>query len=296
MDELIRQYIDIKFDGYMHDEIIKGFDLFNKFNYLGHSEDYINLLMSDSDKMPEDTQDEFISIFMQQVDYIISSHLISLNSEATLPESVEIMSFLYEVQDLHDYNQLHTLIDSTNDEYEALALIINDFTNIEVSRAMQIIDDIDAIFFSKLKDYIVGKATYTTDSLPRFSDIGKEIIHNMRHFISYTKEENLLGEQLMNAGVLLNQPIPSYQPYIHHVFEKMADEKKPHNMLSLLYLTKEGVDKPVDLYSDVAHLFMNDLNKISIMKSKIADIVSHYNSYLEAKREEARLSKISRTE
>ncbi len=295
MDELIRGYIDIKFDGIMHDELYKGFSLFSKFNYIDYSEDYINLLMSESTLLPDDMYDMFIKIFIQQVNYIINSHLINLTTDATVPEMVEVMSFLYEIQDIHDFNHLHTIIDSSKDPYEVLALMINDYGSIETSRAMQILDDIDPIFYNKLTKYIIEKATYSEDTLPRFSEVGKRIVENMREFISYLKNENILGRELIDSGILLDQSMSTYYTYVANIIGTIEEKSIPVNILSLLYLNIDGINNPLQEYSETAHIFMSDLDTISKVKNEIANIVSDYNSFLKAKHEQNRVSQNSNT-
>ena len=281
MDDLVKNYVELAYHEDLGKLIFKAFHLFNLYNYLDYETDYINLLMVEDQYTPEDLHDNFISTVRKQTNFIINSHLVYLTDDATIAEAISIMEFFYNLQELHDYTQLSQTLHSSSDIHEALSLAIEDATNISSHRILSILDSIDPIMFHNLVDYVEAKVNNTTIALPRYSDIGKEIVENMRKYIAFTKRDSLVGATLMDASVVLDQPIGNYSGYIGTFFNDKNDEDLAYNYLSLLYLTKEGIERPIPLYRDSIGTYLGDLDHIASVEQILNKIVADYTTYLE---------------
>ncbi len=284
MDELIETYITLTFHEEMQSLIHRAFSLFTNFNYPDFQLPYVNLLMTESTMLAEDIQDKFIHTVRDQIDYILNSHIIELTDTATISECIGVLDFLWHVQDLADYTQLQITLNSSKDRYECFALAIHDHTHLDVNRAMIILKNIDKLTFNTLKQYVDYKVKGKELQIPRYSKVGKEIIANMREFISFTKREDLLGAQLMDDNVILDQPIKIYHGYIKDFFNNdMSIENTAYHLLSLLYLLKEGIDRPIVAYRESVNLFFNDLDKISKIEYQLTNIHNEFVSFLKVK-------------
>ena len=281
MDDLVRNYTELAFHEDLAALIFKAFHLFNLYNYLDYETEYINLLMSEDSMTPEDLSDKFIETVRSKTDYIIESHLIKIVDYATLEEAISIMEFFYNLQDLHDYSQLSVTLHSSTDIHECLALAIHDHSSMPPHRAMEIISFIDPIMYQNLVNYVEKKVSNIPSSLMRYSDIGKEIVENMRKYISFTKKTNLIGASLMDASVILNQSIKNYSVFIGTAFNSMSIDDTAYNYLSVLYLTKDGIDKPLETYRDTIGIFIEDIDLIASVETKLNTIVGEYTTYLE---------------
>ena len=289
MDDLVRNYTELAFHEDLAALIFKAFHLFNLYNYLDYETDYINLLMSEDTMTPEDLSDKFIETVKSQTTYIIESHLVKIVDYDTLEEAISIMEFFYNLQDLHDYTQLSVTLHSSNDIHECLSLAIHDHSSMSPHRAMEVISHIDPIMYKNLIDYVEKKVANTSSNLMRYSDIGKEIVENMRMYISFTKKTDLIGASLMDASVILNQSIKNYSVFIGTAFNSMSIEDTAYNYLSVLYLTKDGIDKPLETYRDTIGIFLENIDLIANVETKLNTIVAEFSTHLEIEYEKARV-------
>lgn len=293
MDNMIEAYISLTFHEELQTQIYKSFRLFGEFNYPDYQLDYMNILMSEDTMLAEDMQDKFLQTVRKQLDFLIESHLITLSESANLSEVLDVLYFLYYILNMHDYNQIYSLLIATEDIYECFANAVHEVSNVDPSTVLTIITNIDPLTYKHLVTYVANKIKSKELDMPRYSEIGKEIVANMRNFITFSKKDDLLGIRLMNSDTLLNQPIKGYKSFIGDFFSALSNEDIAYNMLSLLYLNKDGIDKPLFEYKENVDLFLNDLNKISLVENILINILNDYMTFIKANDEKDRLSKAS---
>lgn len=290
MDTLIVDYVSTRFLPSMQNEIFLSLRYFNLFNYVDYELPYINLLMAQDLNETQELQDQFFHILLGQHDYIYKAHMLRVSEHTSIAERNEVLHFLSSIQNVEDFAFLEAVLHSTPDKMHALAVICTHLTTLNEHRALEILEDMDDIAFNSLKDYISKQALMRNSTTRTYTEIGQNIVENMRRFVNFSTKETLLGQVLMDAGVLLDQPFPRYKPYVSNtVFENKTYEDISYDILSMLYLTKEGIDKPLQEYRNYVSLFFSELPKIHAIEQQLNSIVANYDTYLKVENEKARL-------
>jgi len=294
MDNLIEEYILSNYTSELQTELFRAFHYFTEYNYVDHELPFINLLMAEDLNETQELQDQFFHIVYSQQETIFKAHLLTINSQATLFQRNEILEAFLQIQNLHDYSQVASLLDSTKDRVHATALAIEKLSALTELQVLDILLDIDPLAFIQLKTFVNKQMLLRNSTTKTYTEVGQKIVKNMRDFISFTKNKNLLGRVLMDDGVLLDQPLPRYKSYFKN---NILDDKDPKDtalqILSVLYLEEKGVDRPLESFREYANLFFSDLNTISQMEHQINTVVSEYTTFLKVRDEKERLLQAS---
>jgi hypothetical protein len=294
MDNLIEEYILSHYSLELQTELFRAFHYFNEYNYVDHELPYINLLMAEDLNETQELQDQFFHIVYSQQETIFKAHLLTISNQATLFQRNEILEAFLQIQNLHDYSPVASLLDSTKDRVHATALVIEKLSSLTELQALDILLDIDPLSFTQLKNFVNKQMLLRNSTTRTYTEVGQKIVKNMRDFISFTKNKNLLGRILMDDGVLLNQPLPRYKSYFKNSILNDKDLKDTAlQILSVLYLEEKGIDRPLESFREYAALFFSDLNTISQIEHQINHVVSEYTTFLKVRDEKERLLQAS---
>jgi hypothetical protein len=290
MDNLIKEYILRKYMPELQIELFRAFHYFTEYNYVDSELPFINLLMAEDLNETQELQDQFFHIVSSQQETIFKAHLLKVSDHATLFQRNEILEAFLQIQNLHDYSHVEAILQSTKDPVHATALVIEKLSSLTELQVLDILMEIDILAFKQLKNFVSKQMLLRNSTTKTYTEVGQKIVKNMRDFIYFTKNKNLLGRVLMDDGVLLDQPLPRYKSYFKN---NILDDKDPKDaalqILSVLYLEEKGVDRPLESFREYANLFFSDLNTISQMEHQINNVVAEYTTFLKVRDEKERL-------
>jgi hypothetical protein len=294
MDNLIKEYILTKYMPELQIELFRAFNFFTLYNYVDHELPFINLLMAEDLNETQELQDQFIHIVFSQQETIFKAHLLTVSDHATLFERNELLEVFLQIQNLQDYSHIEAILHSTKDPVHATALVIEKLSSLTELQALDVLMEIDTLAFEQLKNYVSKQTLLRNSTTKTYTEIGQKIVNNMRDFISFTENKNLLGRVLMDDGVLLDQPIPRYKNYFKNNILDNKDQKETAlQILSVLYLEEKGIDRPLESFREYASLFFSDITTISQMEHQINTVVAEYTTFLKVRDEKARLLQTS---
>lgn len=288
MLELLLIFIESSFQQNTHDEILRSFNLFDKFRYLHFEEDY-STIISREELDTGMTCDLIIEQLNKQLDFVLSQHCIKLSNECQLWHKNDALHALYGLQHLDNYQDISAILNnsSTNEEY--LAEIMATFGSTHHSTAMTFIDSVDDVFINTLKKYISNKESLVSNN-KSYGDDELLIAANLRLYKAYLGDVIPLGIQMAQEGMLLNQQLKNYLPYVIEHMAEMNVSQKVINILSVILLTKEGITSPLQVFHDNSGLFFNTLDVISEANNKMVDLLSDFQLFKETENDKTRLS------
>jgi hypothetical protein len=289
MDSLIYAFVDDTFTSETKEDIFKCFEIFDKFDYKDVESEFLDILNNSSYATAGDTQDMFVSVLNNKVDYVINQHSVKLATHTTLEQKIEICLAFYNFQHLEDYTGIIRILESFESDYEKLSSIISNICSLEQVSILSILESIDDKLLSNMKKYIYTleetKYSFNTDSV---------IINKARMFFKYINELTI-GEQLFRDGMLSGESFETYLTFCEDNLVTNKDDQTAKNILSILMLSADGSNSPLLVYKKYSFRLLQDLNKTSKVESHVLKILNNFEDYKKAQHEKDRLSKISNT-
>jgi len=293
MNELITEFIGEQFTSEAIDEIKKSIELFDVYNALDYEDKMIELLM-DGNLTSTDQKDGIVKIINDTLDLILEAHTISVYTNTPIYIKNELLSALFLVQHLEDSRPFLIALESQDNDDEILAYILSELSELDVTDVLTAIASFRPAILKQLKVYLQSK---DTDS--EITGIEKHI-KILKELEQFCEKEDLIGLKLTKSGMLLGQNLETYAKFISDLDVKKQDDLTAH-ILSLLYMTPEGLNSPILAYRQKVHIFFNENDATAItgntlaalIENKLALLVANFNEYQKALNEKIRLSQVS---
>lgn len=278
MDELVYNFIKTYLPIEVQELIEESYILFEKFDYKDVDDSLINIISSEDFTDPGELQDVFILEFNSKIDYVISQNGLTLKSDTSLHDKVEIMRSLYQLQHLENYNILYNLISSQdNDDETKLCSVLAENCSLDTTSILYILSNIDHGLINKLRQYIEMKLDKEINEV-----CSDSIIENIKCFYKFlhTKNRTCLGTQLISSRVELGLEFSYYFPHVEDHILSMDDEQTALNFLSVIMISKDGQNKVTEIYREYISKLLDSVNQVQ----KIEKILNtHYQSFIEYK-------------
>jgi hypothetical protein len=286
MNELISEFINNYFTDEVIEDLRQAYDLFEVFSNQDHEEKIIDAL-TNSNISTTDQKDAVLKAVHDVADSILDAHTIKTYDDVCLSVKNKILTALFLIQHLEDSKPFLIALESQDNEEEILAFIISELTNIEPCDVMLSIADFRPSLLVNLKKYLESMQVDTeqTDSVDKYVSILKELK-------DYTKQNDLIGLKLTESGMLLGQRLFTYASFISDIPVNNIDSLALQ-ILSLIFMTAEGLNNPIVTYQRNSHLFFDDAMMMGKVENSISSQLANFNEYRKALHEKNRLLETS---
>lgn len=289
MDKLIIDFITAYFTYDLQVEIYRSFRLLNDYEYNDAFAGFVDIINNESYVSAEDMKDQFIIELNSKLNFILKEHTIELTNEATIFDKNEILVAFLLIQDLEDYTGIISLLESFESKEEKLSLILSDLTMLDQAKVLELVVSFSDTMLDTLKQFIYE----IENNKPEKANGSKFItINNLKQLFSCLGKDNL-GYLLAKSGVIVGERFETYLPYTDKDLVANTDEQTALNILSLIYMSSDGINNPLLLYRKYSFQILQDLNKVSRIEVLVVSMVNKLNEFKKALHEKDRLSQTS---
>lgn len=277
------------FGDIQRDEVFRSFSIFNMFEYDEAYKEFFDLLNDDGNKSPDEIYDTFVEEIHKKLDFILKQHTIVLSETVgDYFTKNEILEALYTIQSLEDYEFISRTMESELSDEEKLCSILAEYCSIDQFNLLNCIDEFSPTLLVRIKsmadEYLEDEDEDTEDN--------SDIIKNLKLFKECFGEDSL-GIKMTTMGIIVGAEFKTYLPFVENdiVAEKIEDTAL--NILSLLYMTREGLSNPLEAYANNSEYLFQDLTTITEVRQKIIQHLGKFNEFKMVKHEKERVSENS---
>lgn len=279
MDEIIVAYIDSWYNDERKHEIYFTFQLFDKFDLLDKYSSLIDIL-SQGDLVDSNTMmNQFENEIRKKVNYILKEHTIELKQEATLFQCNQVLYALNQIQDLRDYSEIISVLESMEPDEVMLAEVISQLSELELLEAMDIIDSFDSTIIKKMKEFCYQKEILNDETI----EYDQDMVFTLKTYFDIVGENNL-GFILIQNQIRLNEPFLSYYPFIENIVTN-DDKQTAANILSIILMSLDGKAEPLDMFRKHSENLLHDIKLISRIETHVIDMLNQLKSRKEQLKE-----------
>lgn len=277
MDELIVAFMNNHYTEELKHDIYVSFGLFDAFEYRDVYSEFIDIILQQDVLPNEQLMDMFIVKLNDKLDYVLNQHTIAVTETTTIQQKNEILSGLHLLLDLEDYSPVILTLESFKDDYEKIASILSDLCLLSEEDLLTLISRIESSALDQLKDYIYAKEA----SKPMMIEDHSIHIQYLTIF-QQAYGTNNLGSILINNHMMVGQRFEVYLPFAEDSIVAALDEQTALNFLSLLYMSSDGINNPLLVFSKYSFQILHDLNLISRIEQVLITMVNKVNEIKKA--------------
>lgn len=291
MDELISTFLDTYFSDELKEQIMTSFDLFDFYEYRQAYAGLIDVANEYGNVSSDDLQDRFISEIHVKLNFMLEQHTIKLIDETTIGQKNQILASLAHLQKLEDYTGVIRILESFADDYEQLAIILSDNTPMDQTEVHSLIETFNPSMLRTLKQYIYQKE----QEFKQTDEPNIKLVQNLRLFEKYSKGKGI-GSTLVKNGSLVGERFSTYLGFMESEdLLTIDDDATALNILSLLYISVDGLNSPLLVYRKYSFQILKDLNIVSRVEAKLLDHIGKFTEFKKVQHEAHRLLETSPT-
>lgn len=279
MDPLIEGYIQETFHSDTCDTLRRCFELFDLFEYPDAELNFINLLMTEDHDSPQAIQDHFTTFIHEQLDYILHAHLVKLNESVYLHQKVALVDGLFAIQHLNDYSSIVHALESSLDDEEKFSEVISHCCSLQPMAVMSVLQSVDGGMLNNLKQFINEREVEEGKTMTSFTELQKKIIDNIRLFKMYMGDRHAIAFMMVDANVIIGQPLERYVTFIEDVLKNDDHDQLAIDIFSLLLMTDEGINSPIQCFRKHTGLLLDDLHSVSRIDTLLLGIEGDFEKF-----------------
>lgn len=255
------------------------FEIIEQLTEEDFQQDYLAVLMDDSEGI-ESTEDRFISMMGDNLDYLFLIHGVTVNEESGMSDRIQLIKDIANIEDYIDRSAVMRALESSSDPVEALAAIIevtSTGTDVSKTRLYNIIEDVKPELIETIRDLCAKHDDEDTER----SQANEELVNNLKRFKEYMENVPVLAFTLAAQGVPVGAPFERYLPFIPEELVKSKEYKViARELLSILFMASDSYENPIKYFRDNSQLLFDDLPTITKVDTELVRLTNHYTSEL----------------
>ncbi len=157
MDIMIENFIKESYTPMMIDEIIKSFDLFEKFELDSYDHEFLGLLPNQANLERFNTADSFLQILNDKLDYVLACVGFRLIADSSIKIKNSFLTAVHNLEYQSDYHVIIGLLDATVDPLEKISDILSNVCDLNSLDIFIHISKFNEDFLTTLRKFIDNK-------------------------------------------------------------------------------------------------------------------------------------------
>jgi hypothetical protein len=235
-------------------------------------------------------RDMFVDELNVQLNFVLQQHMVKLVDTATVSEKNEILLALAHVQNLEDYTGIIRTLETFESPESQFARVIAELSMLDESKVIELVETLNPRVLEILKTYIYKKE----EANEKAETVDPKQLKQIRFFAQVLGKETL-GGQLVASGIRVGEYFETYLDLVQDHVVAENDEVTASNVLSVIYLSVDGLNSPLLVYRKYSYRLLQDIDKVSRVETAILNLIAKLNEYQKAEDEKARQSQTNVT-
>ena len=278
MEEIILDNLEARVSTEHKTEVEIAFSLLDKFYEEDITQDFIDHLSREDEDHKENIQDGFFAILDDKIRFIFNQHKLTISTEARLSEKNQLLSSLYRIQNLEDYQEIEPILQSERAADEMIADMFSLYCELEAPHILSILDSVADELINLIKIMVDDKSRFGEDTPTVTYD--PKLVEALRVFRKHGGAE-AIGFKLIEGGFPIGLKLQRYLPFVQEHLHSVIDDKELLlDVYSLILVSEGGFDSPQLFFRDNAHFFTTDTNKITKLDVGVVQLFSELSKLI----------------
>ena len=279
MDAGLVLYIKESFNNDKADLIFESFEVFNQANIDDYENDFVGLLMEESNIERSDLAPMFEAMVVDLLFSTLMDYGVKLNSDTPL----EIINLVCKGIDAIEYylgtDDITTILESDLNKEEKLADILECSINADKDIILIYLEDANISLLNRIQEIFDLRVIVPTIDIETQA-INFKITTKLKNFNRFLTNEDFIGIKLLNAGVIIGSPFDQYLRYFEHKLDDMSVDQAAKELLILLFMSCDGIVSATSVYQKYSSILFHDLDKITKVFSQINKLTLEFDRYM----------------
>ena len=273
MDELLATILKTYYSQEALEEVYRSFGLFGLFNYSEALESFDEIINSTDAFSSDYIQDRITVKLYEHLDYLLDHHGMVLTQDATLQDRNEILSALYALQYLENYEPIIRVLECTQEPEVQICRILEQVSGYDESRLHSLLDQYRDTGLKYLREFINAKEM-AMEVAHESNDIIRQnlmLLHTISPFEEF--EQAVLG-----SGLILGVPFASYLPLFEDELVQADDiTSSAKRVMFMILISSDGTSAPLKVFNENIAAICKDPTVLSLVSVRFNTLLGKFN-------------------
>jgi len=279
MDAGLELYIKEGFHSSKADLLFESFEIFEEANIEGHENDFIGLLMEESNIDKSNLAPMFQDMAIDLLFSILMDYGIKLKEDTPHSFLNSVCKGLDSIQYYIDADGITMIVESDLDIEEKFADILSAVIDLDKDLLFVYLEEVNVSLIDKIEELFNNRIMVPTIDIETQASLFK-IKTKIKDFLRFLGNDDLIGVKLLNAGVLVGAPFEQYMRYFEHKLDEMVNDQAAKELMILLYMSLDGSQALSIVYQKYSSVLFHDLDKISKVFSQMNKLTLEFDRYM----------------
>jgi hypothetical protein len=279
MNKTIEQFIKESFIEDKSDVLLECFEIFDLSNLNNHENEFMSLLMEYDNLDRITVLSDFESLAVTNLCFILINYGIKVAEETPLSMLNHICRGMADLEYYTGVEDVLKTIETDMDSEEKLSQILEYVTGIDEQLILTYLETVNPSMVDKINDLFSDRVNDLPEDFAKQSADHK-LISTLRDMARFLGQDNIIGFNLIKAGVLVNASFSNYIRYFEHHLDDMSVQEAAKELLVLLTMSSEGYSNVLKTYSEHSTILFHDLDKISKVFSELSRQIMLFDRYM----------------
>lgn len=275
MDDLVITVITTYFSIEAQEELFRSFGIFGLFNHGDGLEAFDEICNMAGTYSSDTIIDTFYSILNKHLNILLEHHTLQLVDEATLYEKNEILSGLYTLQYLEDYEPISRILEGTISDEEMLSACLHEVCELDESHIVTLIHSMRPTAIAVLKEFINAKEGLLVEHQEN-----NELIRDGLHALIKVYQFSDFEQAILHSDLLIGVAFKNYLPIFHEELFLPDDiDESAKRILFMITLSSDGIKNPLKVFGDHIPTVCTNPTSLNLVKQRFAEYLGRFNEY-----------------
>lgn len=279
MDQGIELFIKDSFIEDKADTLRESLEVFEKCNLEDYEIQFNSILMQESSVDTIELLNDFEQLVISNLKYILGTYAVKVIDDTPISMMNQICTGLADTEFYLDGVEILRVIEADLDTEEKLALILQSVTGIDDQLILAHLFSVSDSLISRIEEVFIKNSFEPQEEIEQRS---KEhmVLKEVANVVRFLGADNLIGLNLIKAGVRVNAQFLQYLKYFEKHLDDMKIPELAKELFVLLTMSSDGNKNVLITYSKHSNVLFHELDKVSKIYSELNNLIASFDRYM----------------
>lgn len=279
MDQGIELFIKDSFIEDKADTLRESFEVFEKCNLEDHEIQFNSILMQESSVDTIELLNDFEQLVVSNLKYILGTYAVKVIDDTPISLMNQICTGLVDTEFYLDGVEILRIIEADLDAEEKLALMLQSVTGIDDQLILAHLSSVSDSLISRVEEVFIRNSFEPQEEIEQRA---KEhvVLKEVANVVRFLGADNLIGLNLIKAGVRVNAQFLQYLRYFEKHLDDMKIPELAKELFVLLTMSSDGNKNVLLTYSKHSNVLFHELDKVSKIYSELNNLIASFDRYM----------------
>lgn len=274
MIEILDQFLSDNTSPELKEDLSAAYEILERLNLPRLDTDFEALLMVDEMYNTGDTMQAINDELVAKLQMVLKQHTIIYDESTPMVILTKSLQVLMRIAEFEDKNALIALCDTTLSPNEVICEICALVGGHHMEEFLPWVQECGVTLIEKIRKLASINAVPESDATGQ--EYRQKFIDNIKHYLFYLMEPNLLIAQFLKDGMAVGYSFETYAEQVGRGFEGMYPDRAAQELVGMAIVSSDGSSNPRAIISEQLEHYVSSVSYTTKIIIEVDKILAGY--------------------